>query len=339
MSGLLRVIRVALPLLGVCAAASCATADENVDSALKGRDVNAIMKMLNADGQAAEAAPAAPAPATPAATPAPVAAPAAKPAPVAAPVAEPAPAVAPAPVAPSAAAPAAPAPASTPDEDLKAFREQLATEIAAARTEPAVKAPAAEPAQAPEAAPEKKKGLLGRLFGSSDKPEAEPAPAEAATTPAVRAAPERPDIRSDAMARNREALDALVRRSREDVVKMAMGQISGEAAEAPIEDDDSWKKAGPSAWRYNGEWDNGTMHGQGRMVYGDGWEYSGAWKGGVMDGQGTLVYPDATRYEGQWRNGRMHGLGKLTYPDGWSFIGQWRDGVISGQGTLIHPGR
>ena len=330
MSGLLRVIRVALPLMGVCAAASCATADENVDSALKGRDVNAIMKMLNADGQAAEAAPAAPAPATPA--------PAAAPAPVAAPVAA-APVAAPAPVAPSAAAPAAPAPASTPDEDLKAFREQLATEIAAARTEPAVKAPAAEPAPTPEAAPEKKKGLLGRLFGSSDKPEAEPAPAEAATTPAERTAPERPDIRSDAMARNREALDALVRRSREDVVKMAMGQISGEAAEAPIEDDDSWKKAGPSAWRYNGEWDNGTMHGQGRMVYGDGWEYSGAWKGGVMDGQGTLVYPDSTRYEGQWRNGRMHGLGKLTYPDGWSFIGQWRDGVISGQGTLIHPGR
>ena len=323
MSGFLRIIRVAMPLIGICAAASCATADENVDSALKGRDVNAIMKMLNAEGQAAEAAPAAPVAAAPAAP---------APAPIA-----PAPA-APAPVA--AAAPAAPAPASTPDEDLKAFREQLASEISTARAEQAPPAPAAQPvAPAPEATPEKKKGLLGRLFGSSDKPEAAPAPAEAATAPAVHTAPARPDIRSDAMARNREALDALVRRSREDVVKMAMGQISGEAAEAPIEDDDSWKKAGPSAWRYNGEWENGTMHGQGRMVYGDGWEYSGSWKGGVMDGQGTLVYPDTTRYEGQWRNGRMHGLGKLTYPDGWSFIGQWRDGVISGQGTLIHPGR
>ena len=140
MSGLLRVIRVALPLMGVCAAVSCATADENVDSALKGRDVNAIMKMLNTDGQVAEAAPSAPAPAV-------------TPAPVAPPVAT-APVAAPAPAAPSAAAPAAPAPASTPDEDLKAFREQLATEIAAARSEPAAPAPAAEPAPAPEAAPE-----------------------------------------------------------------------------------------------------------------------------------------------------------------------------------------
>ena len=341
MSGFTRVVRAVLPLVGVYAAVSCACADENVNSALKGRDVNAIMQILKADGQAPEAAPAPVAVAAPVvpATPAPAA-----PAPsTAATPPAPVPPPAPAPTAPTIATPAAPAPASVPGDDLKAFREQLSTEIASARSEQAgkveaVAAPAAAPAAPVEAAPEKKKGLLGRIFGSSDKPE-EAAPA-VEPAPPVHAAPDRPEVRSDAMARNREALDALVRRSREDVVRMAMGQISGTPADAaPAEEDDAWKKAGPSAWRYNGEWDNGTMQGQGHMVYGDGWEYSGAWKAGVMDGQGTLSYPDGTRYEGQWRNGRMHGLGKLTYPDGWSFIGQWRDGVISGQGTLIHPGR
>ncbi|MFO1521522.1 MAG: hypothetical protein U1G05_05680, partial [Kiritimatiellia bacterium] len=77
----------ALPLVGVYAAVSCACADENVNSALKGRDVNAIMQILKADGQAPEAAPAPVVPAPPApapATPAPAIATPAAPAPASA---------------------------------------------------------------------------------------------------------------------------------------------------------------------------------------------------------------------------------------------------------------
>lgn len=40
------------------------------------------------------------------------------------------------------------------------------------------------------------------------------------------------------------------------------------------------------------------------------------------------------RYNGQWRNGKMDGRGTLLYPDGWKFEGDWREGRISGKGVL-----
>jgi len=138
---------------------------------------------------------------------------------------------------------------------------------------------------------------------------------------------------------NRDALDNLIKQSRADIVKMAMNQASG-ATDTPKEvvDKDAWKKAGPNAWKYEGEWQDGNMHGQGRMQFADGWEYAGAFVMGTMHGQGTLVYPDTTVYQGQFKNGKMDGFGKLTYPDGWTFIGNWRNGQISGSGTLVNPG-
>jgi hypothetical protein len=189
---------------------------------------------------------------------------------------------------------------------------------------------------------EKKPSAIARLFGAGSKSDKNPpvdetaAPARPANAEIARPAGPAGDV----MRKNREALESLLKNSREDVVRMAMGQASGEPVPAaPDVDPDEWKKAGPGAWRYNGEWENGTMHGQGKLVYADGWTYVGGWKSGTMDGQGSLTQADGTLYEGTWRNGRMNGLGKLTYPDGWSFIGNWKDGQISGQGTLIHPGK
>ena len=163
--------------------------------------------------------------------------------------------------------------------------------------------------------------------------------------PAIRVSQAPPRIRElgaggvQGVRQNREALDSLIKQSRADIVKMAMNQASGGGSTTKkVQDPDAWKKAGPNAWKYDGEWKDGNMHGQGRMQFADGWEYAGAFFMGTMHGQGTLVYPDTTVYEGQFKNGKMDGFGKLTYPDGWTFIGQWRDGHISGSGTLVNPG-
>ena len=163
--------------------------------------------------------------------------------------------------------------------------------------------------------------------------------------PAIRMSQPPPRIRelgaggAQGVRQNREALDSLIKQSRADIVKMAMNQASGGGSTAKeVQDPDAWKKAGPNAWKYEGEWKDGNMHGQGRMQFADGWEYAGAFVMGTMHGQGTLVYPDTTAYEGQFKNGKMDGFGKLTYPDGWTFIGHWRDGQISGSGTLVNPG-
>jgi len=166
--------------------------------------------------------------------------------------------------------------------------------------------------------------------------------APAANISSARPTFERPKAgpRNLSMKKNRSTLDSMLSASREEVIRHVItpDQAGGQGGSVSIVDDEEWKNAGPDAWRYNGEWKDGTMHGQGRMIYADGWEYVGGWKNGTMDGQGTLNHPDGTVYEGQWNAGRMHGLGKLTYPDGWQFIGQWIDGKIQGQGTLINPG-
>lgn len=172
-----------------------------------------------------------------------------------------------------------------------------------------------------------------------------PGPVAVQPAPAIRVSQAPPRIRelgaggARGVRQNRAALDSLIKQSRADIVKMAMNQASGGASTAKeVQDPDAWKKAGPNAWKYEGEWKDGNMHGQGRMQFADGWEYAGAFFMGTMHGQGTLVYPDTTVYEGQFKNGKMDGFGKLTYPDGWTFIGQWRDGHISGSGTLVNPG-
>lgn len=220
-------------------------------------------------------------------------------------------------------------------EELEAIRARLAQELAAVNTaEPVAEEVATD--KPVSRGTESKGGLLNRLFGGGEKKaEAKPAGKVAANRPDF----ERPDMGSSAsMRQNRAALDNLLSSSRNDVIRQAMTGQEPSGSVTVVEEEADWRDAGPDAWKYNGEWDGGTMSGQGHMEFADGWEYKGAWLNGVMNGQGTLNHPDGTRYEGQWRNGQMHGLGKLTYPDGWAFIGQWIDGKIAGQGTLINPG-
>jgi len=277
-------------------------AQENVDKALEGSDQKAILELLRKQTQAKPTAEA------------PVVAAPAVPAPV---QAEAAPAI------------------RTLDEqagndfsseELQQIRARLAAELEAAK----VKAQVEEPV-----APAKKegKGLLGKIFGGKKNK-----PAVAAAAPA-RPALQRPDVAATSMKDNRSALDNLLVASRQDVIKQAMAQASGQQGSVNIVGEEKdWREAGPNAWKYNGEWTSGTMSGQGKLEFADGWSYVGSWINGTMSGQGILTHPDGTKYEGQWVNGKMHGLGKLTYPDGWQFIGQWADGQIAGQGTLVHPG-
>ena len=250
--------------------------------------------------------------------------------------------------------------------ELDQIREQLERELANAkvRSDIAKKSVKATPkVENSDQAVSKKtsgsgKGLFSKIFSNeksaedvdefTEARESETnAPAMAAAAPSanigsVRPKIERPTVgpRNVSMKRNRNTLDGMLSASREEVIRHVItpDQASAQGGSVTVVDDDEWKNAGPDAWRYNGEWKDGTMHGQGRMIYADGWGYVGGWKNGTMDGQGTLNHPDGTVYEGQWRLGKMHGLGKLTYPDGWQFIGQWTEGKIQGQGTLINPG-
>jgi len=62
--------------------------------------------------------------------------------------------------------------------------------------------------------------------------------------------------------------------------------------------------------------------------------YEGDYKNGRMEGQGTYSFPPSikTKYVGEINDGMFHGKGTLYFPDGSKFVGEWSNGeVVSGQ--------
>ncbi len=87
--------------------------------------------------------------------------------------------------------------------------------------------------------------------------------------------------------------------------------------------------------RYEGYFQNGLYHGQGRYEATDGWSYDGQWEAGYYHGQGLLTYADGSTYDGQWEKGLQHGWGRMDYADGSWYEGSWDSGSIHGQGTFV----
>ena len=47
---------------------------------------------------------------------------------------------------------------------------------------------------------------------------------------------------------------------------------------------------------YEGEWQDGKRHGQGKMTDADGDVYEGEWRNDLKDGQGTLTSANGDKY-------------------------------------------
>ncbi|XP_058536272.1 radial spoke head 10 homolog B isoform X1 [Ochotona princeps] len=96
---------------------------------------------------------------------------------------------------------------------------------------------------------------------------------------------------------------------------------------------------------YEGQWDNSTRHGEGRMRWlKSNEEYVGQWERGVQNGFGTHTwflkripnsqYPLRNEYVGQFVDGRRHGHGKLYYASGATYEGEWVCDRKHGMGRL-----
>ena len=73
---------------------------------------------------------------------------------------------------------------------------------------------------------------------------------------------------------------------------------------------------------------------QGSRIYPDGRKYTGEWKDGEMHGQGKLIWLNQTKnYVGQFENGKMTGIGKCVWPSRDCYDGRWEDGKMNGLGT------
>ena len=93
-----------------------------------------------------------------------------------------------------------------------------------------------------------------------------------------------------------------------------------------------------NGYKYNGEWKEDLLHGQGKFIFKSGDVYEGELKDGKYNGQGKYIWKDGSVYEGEWKDGEQHGLGKYIYRNGKThYEGQWKNGMKHGQGKIIWP--
>lgn len=91
---------------------------------------------------------------------------------------------------------------------------------------------------------------------------------------------------------------------------------------------------------YEGEFVNGEYEGHGTLVMYDSDGNieiinSGNWKNGAMNGEGKVIEVGAFEYEGELRNDTIHGKGILRM-DGYSYIGTFEEEVFV-HGKVIYP--
>ncbi|KAK2949729.1 putative MORN repeat protein [Blattamonas nauphoetae] len=97
---------------------------------------------------------------------------------------------------------------------------------------------------------------------------------------------------------------------------------------------------------YDGNWNHGKMHGQGRLYFGQSGAdfYEGSFVDGQIEGEGIRVWADGRVYKGGFSNGEFSGKGTFTRygrdDDGDAVVlsqyeGHWKDNQYSGLGYLI----
>ena len=80
---------------------------------------------------------------------------------------------------------------------------------------------------------------------------------------------------------------------------------------------------------YEGETnEKGLRHGMGKQIYAyDGSIYEGEFVDGFVHGQGRMVFADGGVYDGGFEKGKMHGEGTYTFADGSIRRGVWEMGI------------
>ena len=63
--------------------------------------------------------------------------------------------------------------------------------------------------------------------------------------------------------------------------------------------------------------------------------YQGEWKDGLMHGQGVYNWDNGDRYEGEFASDLPHGRGKYQFANGDTYAGDVKSGVVVGNGTYI----
>ncbi|KAL9645100.1 hypothetical protein ABK040_001986 [Willaertia magna] len=95
----------------------------------------------------------------------------------------------------------------------------------------------------------------------------------------------------------------------------------------------------PNEWKYEGEWKDGNMEGQGTFTFPNGDLYDGQWKENKPTGQGLYTWNKTqNRYMGEFKDLYRHGSGTMLYNNnGYKFDGHFFMDVRQGQGVESFP--
>lgn len=88
---------------------------------------------------------------------------------------------------------------------------------------------------------------------------------------------------------------------------------------------------------YDGEWENGKMHGYGVLVWKNGAKYEGHFYKNMWKGEGKYYWPNGDITVGNWQSYNIQGSGTFYYADGRKFKGNFDNGVKQGKGTFYWP--
>lgn len=82
--------------------------------------------------------------------------------------------------------------------------------------------------------------------------------------------------------------------------------------------------------KYTGEWNNDSMHGNGKLEFPNGDIYEGQFVENKFQGEGKFVWKNGSWYQGQFSESKLHGSGLYVSFDGRRFHGTFINGFGPG---------
>lgn len=93
----------------------------------------------------------------------------------------------------------------------------------------------------------------------------------------------------------------------------------------------------PNGRRYEGEFNVGQRHGEGKMDFNNGNFYIGQWQRDKQHGFGVFHNEIEGIYEGMFIEGFKEGYGKMRFANGDYYEGGWKRGLYNDRGKLTCP--
>jgi hypothetical protein len=91
----------------------------------------------------------------------------------------------------------------------------------------------------------------------------------------------------------------------------------------------------PDGAHYYGELSDGTMQGQGEMLWPNGTSYIGQFENGLFHGTGTIKFIGDESYSGEFTQGEITGFGRYTYSKTSHYSGELLNGRMHGTGVFV----